>query len=425
MTWYKKSPPGRTSANDQLLCAGAHIERKVKRLVVCASALASVLIATAGAQQPLPSLSAQASARSRAEAAMRAQDTPAAMREYRAILAADPRDSEAWTGLGVLLYGSGQAAEAVAALHHALELDPAAPHAALFLSLSEAQLRECDLALPALSSNFQALPAGKLQRLTGLTLLQCSLQIKDASAALQAAATLQQRYPDDADVLYESAELYTRMWSDAANTLMTKHPESYRVHELAGEVNEAQGNIGQAIREYRLALIENPKLPQLHYRVGQLLLKEGAPDADEKAMTEFRAELGDNPQSSVAALAMAEIDRHNGRLAEAASGYALAQRLEPGLVEAQTGMAETLLAQHKVDDAQAQLQKIITDHPENARAHYAMMLCYRAEAKLPEASREMAEFERLQRNTATMFQDRLHALLTGSSNAAPADVARP
>ena len=146
-------------------------------------------------------------------------------------------------------------------------------------------------------------------------------------------------------------------------------------------------------------------------------------------MAEFRAELSDNPQSAVAALAMAEIDRHAGHLTEAKAEYALAQKLEPDLVEAQTGMAETLLAQHKVAEAQQQLRATLAEHPDNARAHYAMMLSYRAEGKLPEAATEMAAFQRLQQASAEQFQSRLHALLTGSSEAgagnAPAASAHP
>jgi Tfp pilus assembly protein PilF len=72
---------------------------------------------------------------------------------------------------------------------------------------------------------------------------------------------------------------------------MEAHPESYRVHQLAGEVFEAQGKSERAIKEYRLALQQNPRIPQLHYRCGQLLLQQAGADSQKEALQEFEAEL--------------------------------------------------------------------------------------------------------------------------------------
>ena len=359
----------------------------------------------------------------RIEQALRAQDNPGAIREYRAMVTADPKNGDAWTGLGILLYGSGYAAEAADALSQALKINPSAVRAELFLGLSQADMRECDKALPVLTKYFASEPVGKLQRLTGMTLLQCSLKDKDSVTALRTAVQMKKDYPGDPDVLYESAELFTRMWSETANELITSHPESYRVHQLAGEVNEAQGNLAQAIRQYKAALGENPKLPQMHYRIGQLILRSGEPDADEKAMEEFRAELALDPQSAMSALAMGEIDRHQGKLVEATADYTRAMRLEAGLPEAQVGLAQTLVAQHQIDAAQAQLRTLIAQHPENAQAHYVMMLTLREQGKLQEATVEMATFKKLQQNGADQFQKKLNALLTGSAETAPSGAA--
>ncbi len=383
-----------------------------------AQAIQALPLPSASSGESAKSASPVAGASARAEAALRTGDTAAAMQEYRAMIAADPNDSQAWTGLGVLLYGSGRAAEAQEALTKALAMDPKAPRAELFLAFSEADLQQCGRALPALERNFASEPPGRLQRLTGLTLLTCSAVQKDAGVALNTAAQLKRSYPGDPDVLYESAELYTRMWNETANELLTAHPDSFRVHQLAAEVNEAQGNFGQAIRQYRAALGQNAKLPQMHYRIGQLLLRQGEPDADAKAMEEFRAELQVNPQSALSALAMGEIERHGGHAAEAAADYGLALKLEPKLAEARVGLAQTMLAQHKVEAAQTELKTVIAEHPENAQAHYVMMLAYREQGKLPEAGTEMATFHRLQEGSAGDFNKKLNALLTGNGRAA-------
>jgi predicted Zn-dependent protease len=353
----------------------------------------------------------------RAEQALHANDRATAEKEFRAMLSIDPKDSEAWTGLGVLLYGSGNAQEASKALHSALAIDPGAKRAELFLGLSEADLHNCSEAMPILLKYFSSEPVGNLQRLTGLAVLGCSSEANDTMAVLQMAVRLRQLYPGDADVLYASAELYTQLWNQSAGELLAMHPDSYRVHQLAAEVYEAQKNYGQAIREYSLALAANPKLPQMHYRIGQLYLHQGAPDADEKAMEEFRLEKLVNPESAVSDLAMAEIYRHQHNLDMAKPLYDDASRLDPQLVEAKVGLAQVLLDEHQTDAAVRELTAVIAQHPDNAQAHYALMLAYRTEGKLPEAAEQMATFKQLQAGNDQKFQNKLDALL----NAKPKD----
>lgn len=347
----------------------------------------------------------------RAEQSLHAGDMVAAEREYRAILAIDPLNSGAWTGLGILLYGSGRVEEASKALQTALKINPSAKHAELFLGLSEADLRECAQANPILAKYFDSEPVGKLQRLTGLALLSCEARTSDPLPAFRAVVRLKQLYPGDPDVLYESAELYTRLWSEDAGELITKHPDSYRVHQLAGEVYEAQHNYNQAIREYSLALRENPKLPEMHYRIGQLYLHQGSEEVDEKAMDEFRQEKAINADSAVTDLAMAEIEMHRHNLDQAKPLYEAAAKLDPSLVDASVGLAQILLEQHETDAAVQQLRAVVAEHPDDTQAHYVLMMAYRGQKKIQEAAAEMAIYSRLQAQKAETFQSKLDALL--------------
>jgi tetratricopeptide (TPR) repeat protein len=351
------------------------------------------------------------------ESALRANDLRGAEQEYRAIVAVDPANSRAWTGLGVLLYGEGDAAGAGTALASALKINPREDRADLFLGLSEADLGQCEKAAPILNRHFDSAPAGKLQRLTGLALLDCTPTTPDAMPAFRIAAKLKSLYPDDADVLYKCAELDTRLWNQDANQLMTKHPDSYRVHQLGGEVYEAQGNIDQAIREYKLALDENPKMPQMHYRIGQLYLRKGDADADQKAMQEFEAETKADAGSAVAALAMAEIYQYRHDVDRALTEYNRAASLDPALIEARIGLAKALLAKHQVEASIEVLRHIIAEHPDNAQAHYALMLGYREQGKMTEASQEMETFRKLQENDSQRFDSRLNTLLNNKDHA--------
>jgi tetratricopeptide (TPR) repeat protein len=348
-----------------------------------------------------------------AERALRVGDLAGAEGEYRQILVIDPQNSQAWTGLGVLLYGSGRQEEAGSALQTALKIDPNAKRAELFLGLSEAEMGKCLQARPILSKYFDSEPTGKLQRLTGLALLGCTAGASDPLPALQVVMRLKQLFPGDADVLYESAELYTRLWNESAGELMATHPESYRVHQLAGEVYEAQNNYDQAIREYSLALQDNPKLPQMHYRIGQLYLHQGSEEVDEKAVNEFRQEKVINPDSAVAALAMADIEMHRHNLDKARPLFEEAARLDPSLVDAGVGLARIMLEEHQPQAAERQLRTVVAEHPENAPAHYVLMLAYRGQKKMSEAAAEMQTFNRLQTEKNQTFQSKMNALLNG------------
>lgn len=352
----------------------------------------------------------------KAQQALRANDLAGAEREYQQMVAIDPQSAAAWTGLGVVLYGTGKADLAMPALEKALKLDPSSTRAELFLGLSEADMRKCAEATPLLTKHFQSEPVGNLQRLTGLALLSCTVGAANALPALETAQKLQQLYPNDADVLYESAELYTRLWNGVAGALIAKHPDSFRVHQLAGEVYEAKNNYPQAIREYSLALERNPKLPQMHYRIGQLYLHQDSEDVDQKAMEEFRQEKAIDPDSAVTDLAMAGIEMHRHELDKAKPLYEEAIKLDPTLVEAEVGIAKIDLEEHDTDAAVQQLRAAIAQNPNDAQAHYVLMMAYRQSKKMPEAAAEMEIFSKLQAQNAAQFQNKLDALLNGKSN---------
>lgn len=338
-----------------------------------------------------------------------------AEQEYHQMLALDPLNAGGWTGLGVLLYGTGRPQMAEETLRKALGIDPSDSRAELFLALSRADLGECKDAEPVLSKSFEQQAKGNLQRVTGLALLGCSASAADPVEAVQTVAKLRQLYPDDPDVLYESAELFTRLWNQAAGDLAAKHPESYRVHELAGEVYAAQNNYDQAIREYSLALQQQPNLPQLHYRIGQMYLRKGDPDADDKAMTEFQKEKLIHPQSAVTDLAMADIQMHRHAPDQAKPLYQEAAQLDPSLPEARVGLAKILLEQHQTKAAITQLESITAEHPDSAAAHYVLMTAYRQDKQPDKAAEELAVFNRLQAERGESFQSKLDALLSGKA----------
>src|SRR5213596_1018027 len=97
-------------------------------------------------------------------------------------------------------------------------------------------------------------PGGTLAAKLPACILGAGNSARDRSGA-------QKDYPEDADVLYYAAGLYSRLWNAAVADLVKTAPASYRVHQVAGEALEAQGRDEQAIKEYQKALDLNPKAP--------------------------------------------------------------------------------------------------------------------------------------------------------------------
>jgi tetratricopeptide (TPR) repeat protein len=347
----------------------------------------------------------------RARTALARNDLKAAEQEYRAILGLDPNNADAYGALGVALYASGDLPEAMRALSKALELDSGQQRAELFMALAESDLGQCDKALPVLSRHFPAEADAKLRRLAGLSLLNCELASADTGQAEQTVENLRHLYPTDSDVLYKAAELYTRLWNEVAGKLIEEHPESYRVNELAGEVFEAQGIDQRAIKEFRLALEKNPRLPQVHFRIGQLLLKQDNAQAKNGALDEFQQELAVDPRSAASENAIGDFYREEQKLDDAAQHYKRAVQLDPDFAQAHIGLAQARLAQHQPASARQELETATKLQPDSATGHYNLMLVYRSEGKLADASREMSVFQRLQQQNSQSFENRLHSLL--------------
>ena len=351
----------------------------------------------------------------RAREALAQHDLQRAVQEYAEILKIDPRNAEVHAAQGMALYGLGKPAEAASVLQTALALDSGQLMAELFLGLSRADLGQCAEAVPLLRRNFNERTEHKLRRLVGLSLLSCLLASSELETALEIAQALKKDYPEDADVLYYAAGLYSRLWNAAVADLVKTAPASYRVHQVAGEALEAQGRDEQAIKEYQKALDLNPKAPRLHYRIGRLLLRTGKDaDAGGKATEHFQQELAVNPRDAASEYEIGEILRKAHKPDEAVKRFLRALELAAHYVDARVGLAKIYADQGQQAKALAELEQAIRLEPENAAAHYALMLVYRDLGKNEDAGREMDLFQKLQEKKERDIRSLLQSLLAGT-----------
>jgi tetratricopeptide (TPR) repeat protein len=349
----------------------------------------------------------------KARDAISRHDLRAASEEYLEVLKLDPGNVEISAARGIALYALGEPAQAIYPLKSALAADPTRGDAETFLGLSLADLGQCREALPSLKQRFAKDLDPKVRRLVGLSLLGCSVNSSNSDDAVDTARQLKKLYPDDPDVLYHVAELYSVLSKETVNDLFKKHPDSFRVHELAGEALEAQNSDRQALIEYRKAVELNPKAPHLHYRIATILLREKKDRSDAEALEQFKQEIAVNSGDAPSEYQIAEILRRQNQLDAASAHFMRALELNPVFVEARLGLAKIDLSRHQVDEAIQQLKAAIQLAPEDPAPHYSLMLAYREIGRAEDAQREMAIVGDLNAKKRTDFNVSLHTLLTG------------
>ena len=138
-------------------------------------------------------------------------------------------------------------------------------------------------------------------------------ELGDYDGALKALSGLTtQHYPP---AHFWRARTFEKLATQAYLRLYQVDPNSYRVHQLTGDLEEAKGNDGKAIEEYRKAVAMKPSVPNLHYSLGHLLWKSLK---TEEARKELNAELELNP-------------RHAGALHDLGTTYLMEHQPEKAL----------------------------------------------------------------------------------------------
>jgi len=206
----------------------------------------------------------------------------------------------------------------------------------------------------------------------------------DCEASLKLLSRLAPPDQHSPEASYWRARCYERLATAAYLSLFQADPNSYRLHQLMGDLHAAKGNDGKAIEEYRLAVRLKPSLPNLHYSLGHLLWKDLRVG---EARQELEAELALNPRD-----ADALIDLGNTYLLEHQPDKALpylsralaANPQNPG-IHRDLGTAYSELG----DYAKAEVEfKIAVSADRDGSVHYKLAKVYQALGQKEMAARE-------------------------------------
>lgn len=317
--------------------------------------------------------------------------------EFTAILRLDPGNSEAHANLGVLLFFQGDYVKAAPQLSAAVEARPELWKLQALLGMCERRIGQTGTAQAHLEKAFPHLEDEKLRIQTGMELIEIYYGADELDKAAQVVGILRLIRPDDVDILYSSHRIYSRLAGEALLGVVMLAPASARMQELIGDEMARQGETKSAILHYREALKIDPRLPGVRFEIGELL-SDSTPPADPLEIErEYRAALEVNPFDENSLCGLGDIVLRQSDLKRALALYSRAVQLQPSDASANLGLAKVMLAMNKPTEAEPLLERAAKLDPLNATTRYHLATLYRRLGRTADATREMAEFERLKK----------------------------
>jgi tetratricopeptide (TPR) repeat protein len=215
--------------------------------------------------------------------------------------------------------------------------------------------------------------------------------------------------------LYWRARCYENLATAAYLRLYQTDANSYRVHQLSGDLEAAKGDDKKAMEEYRAAIALKPSVPNLHYSLGHLLWKNLQ---TAEARAEFETELGLNA-------------RHLGALHDLGDTYLLEHQPEKAILylnralaidagdpDLHRDMGTGYTELHNYRKAEAEFKTaLIGDH--DGSVHYKLGRVYQALGEKDKADREFNISTSLNRESHSKLEkqtDRLNQIESASQD---------
>jgi tetratricopeptide (TPR) repeat protein len=354
---------------------------------------------------PLISLGLPQDSRSLEEKYQNAQDLltagkyAEAQNAFQELARLDPKIAEVHANLGLIYFEERKFEEAIPALRQALKLKPTLTKTDNLLAMSLSELGRYAEAVPGLEKCLRRTADQQIKRMCGLELLRADTGLKRDSKAVEVAMELNRLYPDDGEILYQTAKIYGNFAFLTMEKLARVAPASVWRHLAAAEAQESQGSYDQAIPEYREVLKIEPSRPGIHYRIGRSLMgrfwQRHSADDLPAAEKEFEQELQLDPGNANSAYELGEMRRKARQFDEAQHYFEQALQHYPDFPEAQLGLAAVLLEKKMPDQAMVHAQRAVAVDPENEVAWYRLAQIQKALGNTGEQQKSLAEYRRL------------------------------
>ncbi|HEX5482435.1 MAG TPA: tetratricopeptide repeat protein [Terriglobia bacterium] len=311
---------------------------------------------------------------------------------------AEPENKQAQVWLGTALWNSGERAAALLQLRKAARLFPTDVDA--LYALGEAYQKSAEQQLEKLPRKYgQMLRKGASpQEWKGSGALVpgrplsgpyeqalAGFERKDYAAAEAKLTAFLAANPKSAKARYLLATTYEHLSLSVLSRMFQLDPDSYRVHQLMGRIDEYKWQNEKALAEYRTVEQMRPALPGLHLVIGEVLWREGKLDP---ALTEFRAEIKLSPYDArpYAEMGTILVTRHQS--ARAIPYLIQALHLQHDLLLARKQLGAAYSQQKQYAKAEEELKKALPiDH--DGSIHYLLGVVYRDSGHPKQAKAEM------------------------------------
>jgi tetratricopeptide (TPR) repeat protein len=323
----------------------------------------------------------------RAQAALKANDPETAVKEFREVLALDPKNAEAYANLGVIAFFQRDYQNASQYLRDALAIDPSLEKTQALLGICEKRLGK-DSAQALLEKSFPRLKDKKLRIQVGMELAGIYEQQGELERTASLLRSLVDIDPDNVEVLYRAQQVYSELADDTLNKLAIIAPGSARMQEVIAERLVNDGDLKGAIEHYKKALEIDPRLPGAHFELGEALWQATPKDprAQAEAEAEFATAIKMDGDSAGVECALGAIAFLRSDLTAAQAHYNRAYALNYGDVETQLGLGKVLMSMGKAQEAIPYLRRAAQSDPLNTEVHYRLATAYK-ELKMADESR--------------------------------------
>jgi tetratricopeptide (TPR) repeat protein len=335
---------------------------------------------------------------------------PEAEAAWRAVLKAHPSSAEAYGHLGLLEARQEHYKEAVPLYRKALALNPAMPGLRLNLGLALFKGGELKPALEQFQLLKTKTPAGPdAQRMTILIgMSEYGLgEYAAASRSLKEAAAA-----DTQNLQLRLALAHSCLWSkqyqcvlDTYHEILTLNAESAEADMLAGEAEDELKNPTGAIAQFRAAVKADPKEPDVHFGLGYLFWSQ---KQYAESVSEFQAELVNNPKHAQAMLYMADAEMQMNHPELSApllkKAVAIDDKLELGHLDLGILAADA----GRNDEALRELSQAAKLAPDDVDPHWRLGRLYRKMGRKDEAKAEFDKANSLHRATDDALIERMN-----------------
>jgi tetratricopeptide (TPR) repeat protein len=252
--------------------------------------------------------------------------------------------------------------------------------------------------------------------------VRCAMSSGQPEEAVDFIRRLNRELPNDPEVLYLSAHVYSDLSIRASQELLFKAPGSCQVRLLNAEALETQGRWNDAAAEYRQILAQNPQLPGIHYRLGRLLLSapKTATTLDE-AQREFEEELKIDPRNAGAEYVLGELARKARQWPQAIERFSRAAKLDPAFADTFIGWGKSLVSAGRPAEAAEPLEMAVKLQPDNPVGHFQLATAYRRAGRTEDAEREFAAHRQASEKARQRTEGIQKAVLAPPQTAEPPD----